>query len=211
MEPSSQARSPPRTPSSARATSRYSSASWRPDGPARGVVVICHGFNSHSGQYAWAAEQFVAAGLAVYAADFRGRGRSEGERFYVEDIADYAADIAGMVAIAKEREPGLPVFLLGHSAGGVAAAIYVLDNPSAVSGFICESFAFQVPAPSFAIAAIKGLSHIAPHLPILKLKNEDFSRDPDRGGGARRRPADRQRDAAGAHRRRAGAGRRPPP
>jgi len=83
-----------------------------------------------------------------------------------------------MVAIAREREPGLPVFLLGHSAGGVAAAIYVLDNPSAVSGFICESFAFQVPAPSFAIAAIKGLSHIAPHLPILKLKNADFSRDP---------------------------------
>jgi alpha-beta hydrolase superfamily lysophospholipase len=35
-----------------------------------------------------------------------------------------------------------------------------------------------VPAPSFALAAIKGLSHIAPRLPVLKLKNEDFSRDP---------------------------------
>jgi alpha-beta hydrolase superfamily lysophospholipase len=37
---------------------------------------------------------------------------------------------------------------------------------------------FQVPAPGFALAAIKGLSHIAPRLPVLKLKNEDFSRDP---------------------------------
>jgi acylglycerol lipase len=35
-----------------------------------------------------------------------------------------------------------------------------------------------VPAPGFALAAIKGLSHLAPHLPVLKLKNEDFSRDP---------------------------------
>jgi alpha-beta hydrolase superfamily lysophospholipase len=35
-----------------------------------------------------------------------------------------------------------------------------------------------VPAPGFALAAIKGISHIAPRLPVLKLKNEDFSRDP---------------------------------
>ena len=36
-----------------------------------------------------------------------------------------------------------------------------------------------MPAPGFALAAIKGLSHIAPHLGVLKLKNEDFSRDPE--------------------------------
>ena len=53
-----------------------------------------------------------------------------------------------------------------------------LENQSEIAGFICESFAFQVPAPGFALAAIKGLSHIAPRLPVLKLKNEDFSRDP---------------------------------
>jgi alpha-beta hydrolase superfamily lysophospholipase len=29
-----------------------------------------------------------------------------------------------------------------------------------------------------ALAAIRGLSHIAPRLPVLRLKNEDFSRDP---------------------------------
>ena len=56
--------------------------------------------------------------------------------------------------------------------------VYVLDNQAELTGFICESFAFQVPAPGFALAAIKGLSHIAPRLPVLKLKNEDFSRDP---------------------------------
>ena len=151
--------------------------SWTP--PAvRAVVVICHGVNSHSGQYLWTGEQLVTRGLAVFALDLRGRGRSEGERFYVEEVADYVSDVAATVALAKARHPGLPVFLLGHSAGGVVSSTYVLDNPTAVSGFICESFAFQVPAPGFALAAIKGLSHIAPRLPVLTLKNEDFSRDP---------------------------------
>ena len=152
--------------------------SWTPDRTPRAVVVICHGVNSHGGQYLWPAGELVKKGHAVFAPDLRGRGRSEGERFYVDDIADYVADLAGTVKIAKARHPGLPVFLLGHSAGGVVSATYTLDNQAELAGFICESFAFQVPAPGFALAAIKGLSHIAPHLPVLKLKNEDFSRDP---------------------------------
>jgi alpha-beta hydrolase superfamily lysophospholipase len=152
--------------------------SWVPDGTPRAVVVICHGVNSHGGQYLWPAGELVKKGHAVFALDLRGRGKSEGERFYVEDVADYVADVAGVVKIAKARHPGLPVFLLGHSAGGVVSATYTLDNQAELAGFICESFAFQVPAPGFALAAIKGLSRIAPHLPVLKLKNEDFSRDP---------------------------------
>ncbi len=152
---------------------------WRPDGAPRGVVVICHGVNSHGGQYAWAAGRFTDAGFAVYALDLRGRGKSEGERFYVEDIADYVADLAGVIHIARERDPGLPLFLLGHSAGGVVSSTYVLDNQAGLAGFICESFAFQVPAPNFALAAIKGLSHVAPRLGVLKLHNKDFTRDPE--------------------------------
>ena len=153
--------------------------SWEPAGEPRAVVVICHGVNSHGGQHAWAAEQFVASGYAVFALDLRGRGQSEGERFYVEDVADYASDVGGTIAIARARYPGLKLFLLGHSAGGVTSAFYTLDHQDSIDGFICESFAFQVPAPGFALAAIKGLSHIAPRLGVLKLKNEDFSRDPE--------------------------------
>ena len=73
---------------------------------------------------------------------------------------------------------GRPAFLLGHSAGGVVSSVYALENQAELAGFICESFAFQVPAPSFVLAAVKGLSHLAPRLPALTLKNEDFSRDP---------------------------------
>ena len=152
--------------------------SWQPEGKPRAVLVICHGVNSHGGQYLWAAEQFVKAGYAVYAIDLRGRGKSEGERFYVEHVSEYVGDVAGAIRIAKARHAGLPLFLLGHSAGGVVSSVYTLENQEELTGFICESFAFQVPAPGFALAAIKGLSHVAPRLPVLKLKNADFSRDP---------------------------------
>jgi acylglycerol lipase len=151
---------------------------WRPKGPARGVVVIVHGFNAHSGYYEWAAEQFTARGLAVYALDLRGRGKSDGERFYVAKFADYVSDVASLVTLAKSRESELPVFLLGHSAGGVVACLYCLDHQAELAGLICESFAFQVPAPDFALAVLKGLSHLVPHAHVLRLKNEDFSRDP---------------------------------
>jgi acylglycerol lipase len=152
--------------------------SWRPVGTPRAVVVIVHGFNSHSGQYAWVADQFVNHGLAVYALDLRGRGKSEGERFYVQKFEDYADDLATFVKMVKSQEPGLRVFLLGHSAGGVVSCLYTLDHQSELAGLICESFAHEIPAPDVALAVLKGVSHIAPHLHVLKLKNEDFSRDP---------------------------------
>jgi alpha-beta hydrolase superfamily lysophospholipase len=85
------------------------------------VVVICHGVNSHSGQYLWSGEQFVDSGFATYAIDLRGRGKSDGERFYIDDISEYVGDLACLVKLAKSRNPGLPVFLLGHSAGGVVS------------------------------------------------------------------------------------------
>ena len=151
---------------------------WRPTDKPRGVVVIVPGFNSHSAYYAWVAGQLVRNGLAVYALDLRGRGKSDGERFYVDQFADYVNDVAAFVKLAKSQEPGLPVFLLGHSAGGVVSCVYALENQAQLAGLICESFAFQVPAPDFALAVLKGLSHIAPHAHVLHLKNEDFSRDP---------------------------------
>ena len=60
------------------------------------------------------------------------------------------------------------MFLLGHSAGGVISCIYALDHQKELAGLICESFAFQVPAPDFALAVLKGLSHLAPHAHVLR-------------------------------------------
>ena len=153
--------------------------SRQPAGEPRAVVVICHGVNSHSGYYLWTIDQLVAAGFAVYALDLHGRGQSDGERFYLEKIAHYVGDVHAVVTLAKSRHAGLPVYLLGHSAGGVVSCTYVLDHPHELAGLICESFAFKVAAPDIALAVVKGLSHLAPHVHVLRLKNEEFSRDPE--------------------------------
>src|SRR5262245_31758403 len=106
--------------------------SWRPKEKTRGVVVIVPGFNSHSGQYLWGGEQFAVNDLAAYAIDLRGRGRSEGERYYVEKMEDYVDDVANLVRTAKSENPDVPVFVLGHSAGGVVSCILALDHRSEV-------------------------------------------------------------------------------
>ena len=115
----------------------------------------------------------------MYALDLHGRGKSDGDRFYLEKFQDYLDDVHSTMTLAKSREPGLPVFLLGHSAGGVVSSVYTLEHQVDLKGFICESFAFQVYAPDFALAVLKGLSHLAPHAHVLNLKTEDFSRDPE--------------------------------
>jgi acylglycerol lipase len=151
--------------------------SWKPEGEARGVVTIVHGFNSHSGQYLWVGEQLASQGLAVYALDLRGRGRSEGERYYVEKMEDYTDDVQTLVTTAKAENPGLPVFLLGHSAGGVVSCNYALDHQSEINGLICESFAYELPVPDIALSFLKGLSYITPHTHVFSLHNKDFTRD----------------------------------
>lgn len=152
--------------------------SWRPTASPRAVLVMCHGVKSHSGYYVWAGEQFAAMGCAVYALDLRGRGQSEGDHLYVDSASEYTDDVGAVIATAKSRDPGLPIFLLGHSAGGVVSCLYTLDHQAELAGLICESFAYRVYAPDFALSVLKGIGSIAPHLPVLKLNTKDFSRDP---------------------------------
>lgn len=113
----------------------------------------------------------------MFAVDLRGRGRSEGDRFYVDSFAEYVDDVEIVLARARGRFPDLPTFLLGHSAGGVVACLVALAHGAELAGLISESFAYELPAPQFTLTIIKGLSHVAPHAPILRLKNTDFSRD----------------------------------
>ena len=150
-----------------------------PPAESRANLIICHGVNSHGGQYVGAAEAFAERGFAVTALDLRGRGKSDGERFYVETIDDYVSDLSLAIEHGRSFHPDLPVYLLGHSAGGVTSVTYALDYQDRIAGLICESFAFRVFAPNFALKLLEGASHIAPHAHVLKLKMEDFSRDPD--------------------------------
>jgi alpha-beta hydrolase superfamily lysophospholipase len=158
---------------------RIYARNWEPEGQPKASLVLCHGVNSHGGQYIRAGETFARRGYAASALDLRGRGRSEGERFYAESVDDYVSDLSLAIDAARARHPDLPLFLLGHSAGGVTAVAYALDHQNRIDGLICESFAFRVFAPNFALKLLEGASHFVPHAHVLKLKMEDFSRDPD--------------------------------
>ncbi|MGC3944414.1 MAG: alpha/beta hydrolase [Chryseolinea sp.] len=150
---------------------------WKSSGNPKAIVVLAHGFNSHSGYFQWTAEQLVAQNYEAYGIDFPGRGNSDGERYYIADYNQFVTELDKLVNIAKAAHPGLPTFLLGHSAGGVLSSIYTLEHQDKLAGFVCESFAFQVPAPDFALAVLRGVSHLFPHAHVLKLNNKDFSRN----------------------------------
>jgi acylglycerol lipase len=152
---------------------------WEPAGEPKANLVICHGVNSHGGQYIGAGETFAARGFAVTALDLRGRGRSDGERYYIDSIDDYVSDLSLAIELGRSKHPELPLYLLGHSAGGVTSVTYALDHQDRLDGLICESFAFRVYAPDIALKLLEGASHIVPHAHVLKLPMDAFSRDPE--------------------------------
>jgi acylglycerol lipase len=150
---------------------------WLPVGVPRAVVVLVHGLKAHSGLYEWPATHLANAGFAVYALDLRGHGKSGGDRLYAASMSEYIDDVRAVVKLAKMSQTA-PIFMLGHSAGGVIACAYALEDQRDLAGLICESFALEVPASRVTLSLLKGIARIAPHLGVFKLKNEDFSRDP---------------------------------
>ena len=157
---------------------KIATRSWKPEGSARAVMILVHGLNAHSGYMVWPGEQFSANGFATYALDHRGRGKSEGERFYVEQLSDYLDDLHTLVGIARSENPGLPVYMLGHSAGGVIATSYFYEHQDEIAGLICHSFAFDVGLPHLVQLALEGIGKLLPHVHVFSLNNADFSRDP---------------------------------
>ncbi len=91
--------------------------SWRPASVPRAIVAICHGFDAHSGIYAWCGDRLAQAGIAAHAFDLRGRGRSDGERFYVESFEEYVDDLDKLVDFAKFRDRDVPLVLWGTVRG----------------------------------------------------------------------------------------------
>ena len=114
---------------------------WLPDGRPKAVVQIAHGISEYSARYARLAEALTAAGYAVYAADHRGHGSTgaEADRGYFADRDGWAtivADLRAVTRLAREEQPGLPVFLLGHSMGSFLARSYVIEDSRELAGLV---------------------------------------------------------------------------
>ena len=108
---------------------------WLPEGDIRGVVVLAHGLSEHSGRYEHVGGRLVGGGFAVHALDHRGHGRSEGTRALVE-VADVVSDLDSLVEAVAATHPGVPLFLLGHSMGGLIATEYAIRHQHKLDGLM---------------------------------------------------------------------------
>jgi lysophospholipase len=159
---------------------------WAPPDP-RGVIVIVHGLAEHGGRYRDTAEFFVAQGWAVVAGDLRGHGRSPdpaGRRVHVERFPDYFHDVDAFLGVARDAWPGRPVFLLGHSMGGLITISYVLRDPTGIAGVVISSPALDAHPdfrPPLLLRLLVGLlSRLAPRMLFPSdLDTDALSRDPD--------------------------------
>lgn len=154
----------------------------------RGVIVIVHGLGEHSGRYRKTMEHFASEGWAVVTGDLRGHGRSPdapgGGRVFVRRFTDYFLDVDALVAVARQRHPALPLFLLGHSMGGLITIGYVLRDPAELAGAVISSPALDTHPefrPPLALRLLVGLlSRLAPaKLFPSDLDTDALSRDPD--------------------------------
>jgi alpha-beta hydrolase superfamily lysophospholipase len=104
---------------------------WKPETPPRAVVQIAHGMGEHAGRYASLAAALTAQGYAVFANDHRGHGLSRhAEPGHLGDDGwnRLVGDMVTLSETVRERHPGLPLVLLGHSLGSFATQQYVLEH-----------------------------------------------------------------------------------
>jgi alpha-beta hydrolase superfamily lysophospholipase len=137
--------------------------SWYPADRPRAVVVGVHGHGDHSGGLRNIVQHLVPKGYVWYGFDLRGHGRSSGLKGHIQSWADYREDLRAFLSMVKEHEPELPVFLVGHSLGGLISLEYSIHHPEGLSGItiICPPLSFSRYSPLMA-QVIKALSWIKP-------------------------------------------------
>jgi alpha-beta hydrolase superfamily lysophospholipase len=143
-------------------------------------VAIVHGYGEHLGRHSEITRALVDAGYTAHLIDCRGHGQSGGKRAHVDKFDDYLSDLDLFLARVKEEARGLPVFLLGHSHGGLIAARYLLDKPEAVRGAVLSSpyLRLKLKVSPVKIFAGKLIARVLPSLPMSnELKAEQLTRD----------------------------------
>jgi alpha-beta hydrolase superfamily lysophospholipase len=115
------------------------SGEWVPAGKARGVICLVHGVGEHIGRYKWDGEALTKAGYVLAGFDMRGFGKSQGRRGFTPSLEAYFDDIDAFLAQTANRHPGLPLFLYGHSMGGILVLAYPPVRHPAIAGVIATA------------------------------------------------------------------------
>jgi len=148
----------------------------------KGRMVIVHGLGEHSGRYLALADHLVNLGFSLWIPDLRGHGKSGGARGHVDVFDDYVRDAGAVLDLAMADNPEtLPVFLLGHSMGGLVAVLVALEQQDRLGGLVLSSPALGVAAKLPAVKKI-AVTILARLFPRMGIKNEldpqNVSRDP---------------------------------
>lgn len=152
---------------------------WEAPQP-RGVVLLAHGIGEYAQRYVdryhGLIPALVSGGFTVYSYDQRGHGASAGRRAQVD--LNVLVDDHLKAREALRHQTNLPVFLLGHSMGGLIAAASAARDPRGLSGVILSSPALLVgeeePALTKRLAPV--LAKLAPGAPVTQLPTSGLSR-----------------------------------
>ena len=140
---------------------------WTGVEPRAGVVLV-HGFAEHSGRYQHVGERLVQAGMSVLAFDYRGHGRANGRRNYIGRYEDYLVDLDAALALARETLGSLPLFVLGHSQGGLISLSHSQSRQPDLAGLAlsCPALGFAVTVPAWKQWLGRAASRLWPSLAI---------------------------------------------
>lgn len=131
---------------------------WRPESEPAAVICLVHGLGEHSGRYEHVAAALNQVGYALLGFDLRGHGKTAGLRGHAPSIDTIMADIAWLLDEARARYPGKPLFLYGHSLGGLFVLTCALQREPSVAGIIASAPAlrtvFPIPAAKLALGRV---------------------------------------------------------
>ncbi len=153
---------------------------WTPEGETKGVLFIVHGLAEHSGRYMNVVNRVVPEGYAVYAVDHYGHGKSDGVRVFVPRFETFIETLEKFYAMVRVWQPDVPIFLVGHSMGGLIASYYLLGHQNDFAGAVISGPAVKVPEniTPFTVKVSGLLSKLMPKMGMLALEADGISRDP---------------------------------
>jgi len=142
---------------------------------------MVHGFGEHSDRYKTLVEGLVPHGYALYAFDLRGHGRSQGRRGHITSWEDYRQDVHTFLKMAQEQAGDIPLFLYGHSMGGLIVLDYGLTHPEGLAGVIASGPVLAQPGVAPLLLLVSRLiSRVFPAFSLdTHLDAEAISRDPE--------------------------------
>ena len=145
------------------------------DSPSRGTVLLVHGLGEHAGRYDHVAQRLNDWGFRVRGYDHYGHGDSDGARGALPSADRLVEDLADLVDATRARMPrGAPLIVLGHSMGGLVAALLVAQRRRPFDGLVLSSPALDAGLNLLQKLLLATLPRVVPRLAVGNGLNPAF-------------------------------------